>query len=365
MTDAQTPGLNCPLPFEDSEVIRLGHGSGGKLSQQLFDTLIKPALDNPLLAQGHDAALLPPPPTLNNGQQLAFTTDSFVVNPLFFPGGNIGSLAVYGTINDLAMAGAKPAYLSCSLIIEEGFSFKTLHRIIQSLAQAARETGVQVVTGDTKVVERGKADGIYINTSGIGFVAAATAIAPSQIRPGDAIVLSGDIGRHGMAIMASRHQLTFEQPLQSDCAPLWQPVASLLAAAIDIHCLRDLTRGGLASALVELSAASGTDFCLQESALPIIDSVASACELLGLDPLHVANEGRFVAFVPERQIKATLEVLRQFHPQAMYIGTVEHPESNLNGLNTSGKGGRVILETTIGTRRLIDRLAGDQLPRIC
>jgi hydrogenase expression/formation protein HypE len=290
------------------------------------------------------------------GIRLAFSTDSYVIHPLFFPGGDIGSLAVNGTVNDLAMCGARPLYLSTGFIIEEGLPIEVLHRVVMSMQAAAREAGVQLVTGDTKVVEKGKGDGLFINTAGIGIVESGREILPSRVVAGDSIVLSGDIGRHGVAIMAAREGLAFQTTLTSDCAPLSGAVQSLLQAGLDIHCLRDLTRGGLASALIEIAESSATGMVIDENSIPLDEQVRGACEMLGLDPLYVANEGRFVALVASDQADQTLRLLRQ-HPAgkgAVVIGRVE-----------SGPAGKVIQKNRLGTRRLIERLSGEQLPRIC
>ncbi|WP_242523814.1 hydrogenase expression/formation protein HypE [Microbulbifer salipaludis] len=352
--------IECPLPMEtlatdSEEMVRLGHGSGGELTERLLQNFVFPYIDNRWIQQGHDSATLP-----LDGSRLVFTTDSFVVSPLFFPGGNIGTLAVYGTVNDLAMSGARPKYLSCGLILEEGLPLKQLARIMQSMGRAAAEVGVQLVTGDTKVVEKGKGDGVYINTSGIGVLAAPQPIHPRQIAASDAIILSGDIGRHGMAVMAAREGLDFENPLHSDCAPLCDPVMALLAAAIDVHCLRDLTRGGLATALVELAESSHMQMQVHEDQIPVTECVQGACELLGLDPMYVANEGRFLLFVPANQQQAALEILQAFDVSAgsRVIGEVI-------GLVDDAGTADVILSNALGSERLLCRLPGEQLPRIC
>lgn len=341
----------CPLSFSDNERILLGHGSGGELSHHLLKELIYPYFNNPMLATGHDSALLS-----IGEQRLAFTTDSFVVSPLFFPGGDIGKLAVYGTVNDLAMSGAKPLYLSCSLILEEGLAMSTLSKVLASMSLAAKETGIQLVTGDTKVVEKGKGDGVYINTAGIGTMSHGTCITPQQIQKGDLIILSGDIGRHGMAVMSMREGLEFDNPLNSDCAALSDPIQTLLNEGIDIHCLRDLTRGGLATALVELAETADKTFIVNETAIPISDAVTGACEMLGLDPCYVANEGRFVAFIPAEQTDAALFLLRNHSVSAT---------SCIIGKVTEGEKPQVIYKTTMGSERLLQRLPGEQLPRIC
>ena len=346
--------IECPLPTDilnSTETVRLGHGSGGEMTQRLLRDCVYPYFDNRWIRQGHDSATLP-----LAGDSLVFTTDSFVVSPLFFPGGNIGELAVYGTVNDLAMSGARPLYLSCSLILEEGLPVKTLAHVMASMARAAASAGVQLVTGDTKVVERGKGDGLYINTAGIGQIQHASDIRPQRIGAGDLIVLSGDIGRHGMAVMAKREGLEFDSPLLSDCAPLHEPVVALLDAGVEIHCLRDLTRGGLATALVELAESSGKQLRIQEGAIAVSEGVAGACELLGLDPMYVANEGRFIAFIPAHQREMALRVLRQLPVSAgsCVIGQVSDTGN-----------ARAILNNGFGCERLLDLLPGEQLPRIC
>jgi hydrogenase expression/formation protein HypE len=293
----------------------------------------------------HDGAVL------ETTGRLAFTTDSYVVRPLFFPGGDIGSLAVYGTVNDLAMCGARPRALSCGFILEEGLPLSTLERVLESMARAAAACGVPIVTGDTKVVERGHGDGLFINTAGVGEVLALGPIGASAIRPGDAVLVSGDLGRHGIAILAAREGLAFETTIESDSGPLLEPVMALLQAGFEVHCLRDLTRGGLTSALVELSEASGLGIELEESALRTHDEVQGACELLGLDPLAVANEGRMVVFLPAAQAGPALELLARFEPTAFRAGTVQ--------------GDRVVVRTALGSRRVLDMPSGEQLPRIC
>jgi hydrogenase expression/formation protein HypE len=301
----------------------------------------------------HDGAVLPVP----TGGRLAFSTDSHVVSPLFFPGGDIGRLAVYGTINDLAMCGARPRWLSVGFILEEGLPLATLEKVAQSMGAAARAAGVEIVAGDTKVVERGKGDGLYLNTAGIGTVEHDLAIAPASVRAGDVLLLSGDIGRHGMAILAQREGLAFESPIESDCAALWPAVQALLARGIEIHCLRDLTRGGLATAVIEIAEAAGLAVTLEEASVPVTEPVHAACELLGLDPYYVANEGRFVAFVPAGQAERALAVLAAFAVPGGPPGRI--------GEVHSGRAGEVVLRGVLGVDRLLDRLSGEQLPRIC
>jgi hydrogenase expression/formation protein HypE len=343
--------LNCPLPLHYEQIV-MAHGGGGKLMQQLLDNVIQPIFNNPLLNQKHDSAVLN-----INGSKLAFTTDSFVVKPLFFPGGDIGTLAVCGTLNDLAMSGAKPLYLSCALIIEEGFAIKDLQRIIESMQRTAQQAGVLIVTGDTKVVDHGSGDGVYINTAGIGLIADNIDVSPGQIQVGDSIIINSDIARHGIAVMLEREGLNFDSSIVSDCANLSSLVQDLLQAGIEIHCMRDLTRGGLASGLIELATTSGHALEINEVALPIQQDVNSACEILGFDPLYIANEGCFAMFVPEAQTELTLNVLHQ-HPlgkQAIQIGKI----------TSQDKGGKVTLNTAFGISRILDLLSGVQLPRIC
>ncbi len=343
--------LTCPIPIAQYPVVTLGHGSGGKLMHQLIEKMFLPAFKNDLPGAGHDSAVFP-----TTREKLAFTSDSFVVKPLFFPGGDIGKLAVCGTVNDLAMCGARPLYLSASFILEEGLAMETLWQIVQSLAKTAEEAGVQVVTGDTKVVDKGKGDGVYINTAGVGAIDHKLVIHPKSIKPGDKILINGDLGRHGMAIMASREGLNFETTIQSDCAPLSGLVLELLKAEVEVHCLRDLTRGGLATTMVEIAQASGREIALEEKAIPVNNQVQAACEMLGLDPLYVANEGRFALFVPEKDEKKALNLMRA-HPlgkEAAVVGKV-----------LDAAKGQVTLESKIGVRRILDMLSGDQLPRIC
>jgi hydrogenase expression/formation protein HypE len=341
----------CPIPITDYPNVLLAHGGGGRLMHQLIDRMLRPSLDNPLLAQGHDGAVFQV-----DGARLAFTTDSYVVQPLFFPGGDIGQLAVHGTVNDLAMCGARPLYLSLGLIVEEGFPMDDLWRVVQSISQAARSAGVQIVTGDTKVVDRGKGDGIFINTAGLGLVAPGVDIDPAGVRPGDCVILSGDVGRHGIAIMAQREGLDFESVIESDTAPLVRPVMALLDSGAQVRCLRDLTRGGLASALIEVAQSSRVRIDIDEGALPVRDDVRGACEILGLDPMYVANEGRFVAFVPEADAPAALAALQSdpLGAGATIIGEV-----------VAAGSGQVTVKTPIGGRRILDMLSGEQLPRIC
>jgi hydrogenase expression/formation protein HypE len=321
-----------------------------------------PAFDNPFLRQAHDGALVN---TVGKRARLAsrakravVTTDSYVVQPLFFPGGDIGKLAIYGSVNDLAMCGARPLYLTAAFILEEGFEMAQLCRIVASMKEASEECRVMIITGDTKVVDKGHGDGVFINTTGFGVVEHDLTIAPRSIRRGDAVILSGDIGRHGIAIMAAREGLAFETEIVSDAAPLAGPVLKLLRRGIKVHCLRDLTRGGLATALVELSTASGHGILVRQRDVPLLPQVQGACEILGLDPFYVANEGRFICFVPEADVAKTLQIIQSFPggESARCIGQV---------LKDKDQGGRVTLENTIGTTRILNMLPGQLLPRIC
>ncbi|MGV8073126.1 MAG: hydrogenase expression/formation protein HypE [Syntrophobacteraceae bacterium] len=341
----------CPIPVTDHQQVLLAHGGGGTLMHRLLKDIFYPAFANRILEQHADSAIL------SLGQsRLAFTTDSYVVHPLFFPGGDIGSLAVNGTVNDLAMCGARPLYLSTAFIIEEGLSFDTLRKVVESMRQSAALAGVQLVTGDTKVVERGKGDGLFVNTAGIGVIEHSRDIQPRSVRPGDVVLLSGDIGRHGMAITATREGLAFDSAIESDCAPLAEPVLALLSAGIEIHCMRDLTRGGLASGMVEIATAVDLQIQLEERSIPVREDVRGACEILGFDPLYVANEGCFALFIPEQDADQALNILRAYAccASAARIGAV-----------TAGTAGQVTLKTTIGSRRIVSMLSGEQLPRIC
>jgi hydrogenase expression/formation protein HypE len=322
------------------------------LTQQLIDGVFGPAFRNPALDARHDGAELAGP----GGSRLAFTTDSHVVTPLFFPGGDIGKLAVFGTANDLAMCGARPRWLSAGFILEEGVSLDVVRRVAASMREAAQAAGIEIVTGDTKVVERGKGDGIYVNTSGIGLIEHELAVSPASVHAGDVVLLSGDIGRHGMAIMAQREGLAFESPIESDCAPLWPAVEALLAAGVQVHCLRDLTRGGLATAAIEIAETARVGVRLEEATVPVSEPVRGACEILGLDPLYVANEGRFIAFVPAADASRALEIMGRTAPGG--------PPARIGLVHGAGPG-EVTLRSTIGVERILDRLSGEQLPRIC
>jgi len=345
------PEFYCPIPIDSYPNVLLAHGGGGRLTHQLIESLFLPLFSNPALASRHDGAVLE-----FGARKLAFTTDSYVVRPLFFPGGDIGTLAVNGTINDLAMCGAQPLYLSAGFILEEGLPIETLRRIVESMSLTAKAAGVQLVTGDTKVVDRGKGDGVYINTAGIGIVQAGRPIAPTSVKPGDLILLSGDIGRHGIAIMAVREGLAFETAIESDCASVAPLVLTLMEAGIEIHCLRDLTRGGLASALVEIAETARLHVGINETAIPVREDVRGACEILGFDPLYVANEGRFVAFIASRDAERALALMRS-HPLGASAGLI--------GTVTMDPPGLVTMRSSIGAARIVDMLSGEQLPRIC
>lgn len=329
------------------ERIRLAHGAGGTLMQQLIDQELRRLHPDPA-APLHDAASL----VLPHGR-LAFSTDGYVVQPLEFPGGDIGQLAITGTANDLAMAGARPCHLSVALILEEGLELALLRRVVASMAVAATACGVTIVAGDTKVVERGKGDGLFIASSGIGLLETEEPVGPASIAAGDALLLSGDLGRHGVAILAARHGLVLDPPLASDCMPLWPQVEALLQAGVQPHCLRDLTRGGLAAALHELADARGADLVLEEAAIPVAEAVAGCCAVLGLDPLQLANEGRFLAVVPPAQARAALAVLEP--AGGAWIGRVA----------SVGAAVGVRLRTPLGSERQLPPLSGELLPRIC
>ncbi|TVR59309.1 MAG: hydrogenase expression/formation protein HypE [Candidatus Competibacteraceae bacterium] len=339
-----------PLDFERGQV-ELSHGSGGRAMAQLIEELFAAAFRNPWLDQRNDQACLELPPG-----RIAMTTDSYVVSPLFFPGGDIGSLAVHGTVNDLAMAGARPLHLSAGFILEAGFPLAELRRIVESMARAARAAGVTIVTGDTKVVEHGKGDGVFINTAGIGVIPEGIELSGDRARPGDGVLLSGSLGDHGVAVMAQRSGLEFETALESDSAALHELVAVMVATAPGLRCLRDPTRGGLAATLNEIADQSGVGIRLWETAIPVKPPVAAVCELLGLDPLYVANEGKLVAICPPEDVDRLLAAMRA-HPlgaAAALVGTVREDAHHF-----------VTMETRLGGQRMVDWLSGEQLPRIC
>jgi hydrogenase expression/formation protein HypE len=343
--------ITCPTPLVTRDKVLLGHGSGGKLSADLMRSVFMPAYANATLERMDDQAIV----SLNR-DRIAFTTDSFVVKPLFFRGGDIGSLAVHGTVNDLAMGGAIPMFLSAAFIIEEGFPIESLHRIASSLGRAADACGVQVVTGDTKVVDKGSGDGVFINTTGLGLVPEGISFSANQARPGDAVILSGSIGEHGIAILAEREGLEFDTPVESDSAPLHNLVREMLAVTRSIRVLRDPTRGGLSSTLNEIAQQSRVGIRIEERKIPIREDVHGACEMLGLDPLYVANEGKLVAIVAAEVADLLVDAMRlnPLGKQAQIIGTV-----------TDANPGWVGIRTGLGTSRVVDMLSGDQLPRIC
>ena len=333
-----------------NDKILLAHGSGGKLAHDLVEKNFICALDNPLLARLDDSAVF------EVSGKVAFTTDSYVVSPIFFPGGNIGKLAVCGTVNDLSMSGAKPLYLSLAFIIEEGLSVSDLRLVIDSIKQTADEASVKIVTGDTKVVNRGCADKLFINTAGVGLVPEGINISGSNARPGDKVILSGTIGDHGIAVLSKRQGFSFSTELESDCAPLGDMVAEMLEVSRNIHCLRDPTRGGLASTLNELAKQSHVSIRIEETRIPVREEVTGACEMLGLDPLYVANEGKLIAIVAKNDADSVLKTVREnrYGKNAAIIGEV-----------TEGQPGRVVMKTLLGSSRIVDMLAGEPLPRIC
>jgi hydrogenase expression/formation protein HypE len=334
-----------------SDKVLLDHGSGGKISHRMTRDLLLPAFNNPILSELNDGAIFE-----LRGVRLGFSTDSYTVDPIFFPGGNIGELAVYGTVNDLAMCGAEPAYLSAALIIEEGFGLDQLNAIVSAMGRAATHAGVTVVTGDTKVVPRGAADKIFINTSGIGVIPAGVQVASHRAKPGDRVLLSGTIADHGVSVLASREGLSFQTSVQSDTAPLNRMVRAMLGAGPGIHSLRDPTRGGLGTALNEIAEKSAVGIRIHEGRIPVKAEVVGLCELLGFDPLYIANEGKLIAFVAPEDADAVLAAMRRdpYGREAVLIGevTAEHP-------------GKVFMDTRIGGTRFVDMLAGEQLPRIC
>jgi hydrogenase expression/formation protein HypE len=356
MSDLDFNSWTCPLPLRDYPKIVLGHGGGGKLSAELVENLFLPAFHNETLEKLGDSAQLDISEMLRNGERIAFSTDSFVVRPLFFRGGNIGDLAVNGTVNDLAMSGAKPLFLSCGFIIEEGFEVEKLGLIAQTMGRAANQAGVRIVAGDTKVVERGKGDGVFINTSGCGVIPRGLDIAPQRARIGDAIIVSGEIGLHGIAIMSEREGLEFDAPLESDCANLNFLVEEMLAVTKEIHVLRDPTRGGIASSLNEIATSANVGIRIFEERVPVPASVRGACEMLGLDPFYVANEGKLLAVLPREKADEMLGKMRRHElgRKAEIIGEVggEHA-------------GMVVAQTPFGTTRVVDMQLGEQLPRIC
>jgi hydrogenase expression/formation protein HypE len=357
MSDSQRPTFDswtCPLPLRDYPTVVMGHGGGGKLSADLIKHLFLPVFENPVLAQMGDAAVVAPAGDRN--LRLAVSTDSFTVTPLFFPGGDIGKLAVHGTLNDVAMVGARPLFLSAGFILEEGFPLASLGRVAASMAEACEAAAVSVIAGDTKVVDKGHGDGVYINTTGIGLVPPGVEIRADRAQPGDVVLVSGDIGDHGIAILSVREGLEFETVVASDTAALDGLVAEMLEETLDIHCLRDPTRGGLAAALNEIAGASGVGIELDEAAVPVKPAVRAACEMLGLDPYYIANEGKLIAILPAAEAEMVLARM-QAHP----LGT----KAAVIGQVVESHAGMVVARTGIGGRRVVDRLVGEQLPRIC
>jgi hydrogenase expression/formation protein HypE len=345
-------GPVCPTPIQQRDRIVLGHGSGGKLMHDLIAKMFLPAFDNPLLRASNDAAVF----RLSVCSHLAYTTDSHVVYPLFFPGGDIGRLAVCGTVNDVAMLGAKPLYLTAGFILEEGLELEVLQRVLNSMRAAADEADVQIVAGDTKVVQKGKADGLYINTSGLGTILTGVEVGGAQAKPGDMVILSGPIGDHGIAVLGARGELGFDAEVQSDVAPLNHLILAMLDASEAIHALRDPTRGGVATTLNEIATQSGVGITLFEKNIPVRPAVSAACEMLGFDPLYVANEGKVIVIVGRREADRVLEVMRQqrYGEEAVIVGEVQTESP-----------GRVLMKTAIGSHRLVDVLPGEMLPRIC
>ncbi len=356
MNDLDFTTWTCPLPLRDYPKIVLGHGGGGKLSNELVENLFLPAFHNGELDKLSDSAQLDVADLIKDGERLAFSTDSFVVQPLFFRGGNIGHLAVCGTINDVAMSGAKPLFLSCGFIIEEGFEVEKLAQIANTMGEMAKRANVRIVTGDTKVVERGKGDGVFINTSGIGVIPNDVNIAPNLANVGDVVILSGEIGLHGIAIMSEREGLDFDAPIESDCANLNFLVDDILSVTKEIHVLRDPTRGGIASSLNEIARSSNVGIRIYEEKITVPNIVRGACEMLGLDPFYVANEGKLLAILPKEHAEEVLEKMQQneFGQKSVIIGEVvaEHPKM-------------LVAKTAFGSTRVVDLQLGEQLPRIC
>jgi len=345
-------GPVCPVPLPYGSKILMGHGSGGKMMNDLIKFTFLPPLDNPTLRAGDDAGVV----QINSQTKLAISTDAHVVSPLFFPGGDIGKLAVCGTVNDVAMLGANPQYLTASFILEEGLEISILERIIQSMKESAAEAQVKIVAGDTKVVQKGNADGIYITTAGLGIIRDGVDIGGANAKPGDIVILSGTIGDHGIAVLGERGELGFKSTIQSDVAPLNHLIQIMLGVNTEIHVLRDPTRGGVASVLNEITTQSGVGVVIHESEIPVKPAVQAACEMLGFDPLYVANEGKLIAIVDPKEAKKTLEAMMetQYGKEAVIIGEI-----------TDSHVGRVLLKTIFGSTRLVDVLAGEMLPRIC
>jgi len=351
MSNPDINGAYCPVPLPHNDQIVLGHGSGGKMAADLISKIFLPAFDNPALRAGDDGAVLDVP-----GGQIAVSVDSHVVSPLFFPGSDIGHLAVCGTVNDVAMMGARPLYLTAGFILEEGLTLDTLIRIVSSMKAAANEAGVQIVCGDTKVVQRGKGDGLYITTTGLGIIPPGISISGTLAKPGDAVILSGPIGDHGISVLAARGELGFETDIQSDSAPLNHLVAAMMSVSPNIHVLRDPTRGGVATTLNEIAAQSQVGIILNESDIQVRPAVAAVCEMLGFDPLYIANEGKLLAIIAKEDASKVISIMKEtkYGEEARIIGEV-----------TTNPRNRVLLKTEIGSTRVVDVLMGEMLPRIC
>jgi len=349
-------GPVCPVPLRHDDQIVMGHGSGGRMTQDLIRRVFTPAFSNAILAQSNDSAIVSLPAEAGFDGQLAVSTDSHIVSPLFFAGGDIGRLAVCGTVNDVSMSGAIPLYLTAGFILEEGLPIETLTRVTESMHAAAREAGIQVIAGDTKVVERGKADGLFINTAGIGWIPAGRQIGGALAAPGDSVLISGAMGDHGIAVLSARGELGFDAEVKSDVAPLNNLIQNLLEAAPHVHVLRDPTRGGLATTLNEIAQQSGVCIEIVESQIPVHTAVRAACDMLGFDPLYVANEGKLIIILPSAEVDAALDAMRhtQYGEEAMLIGQVKAVPA-----------ARVLMKTSIGGTRVLDVLAGEMLPRIC
>ena len=342
--------LSCPVPITNYDQVTMAHGGGGSLSNQLIEKMFLAELSNPLLNEGHDGAIFDLP------GKVAFSTDSFVVNPIFFPGGDIGDLAVNGTVNDLVCCGAIPKYLSLGMIIEEGLSMEELWQIVQSIGRAAKEAGVQIVTGDTKVVDKGKGDKIFINTSGVGTIPDGINIAPKRVQTGDVILINGKIAEHGIAIMSSREGLEFETSIVSDTKPLNSLMNEVYKVTKDVHVLRDPTRGGVSSALNEIAKTAGVGIEINEMSIPVSEEVKGACEILGFDPLYIANEGKILIFVPEKYSEQVLEKMKK-NPAGTDSAIIGKVSAEMKGI--------VRMKTSIGSTRIVDMISGEQLPRIC
>jgi hydrogenase expression/formation protein HypE len=349
-------GPVCPLPLGHKDQVVIGHGSGGRMTQDLIRRVFMPRLSSPPLEAGNDSARLTLPPEADQAGRLAVSTDSHVVTPLFFPGGDIGRLAICGTVNDVSMSGATPLYLTAGFILEEGLPVKVLEQVVESMQKAAQEAGIQIVAGDTKVVEKGKADGLFITTAGVGWIPGNRQIGGEMAQPGDIVLISGTLGDHGIAVLAARGELGFETDIHSDVAPLNHLVRDVLAAAPNTHVLRDPTRGGLATTLNEIAVQSNVSIRIEEKTIPVQPAVRAACEMLGFDPLYVANEGKLVVIVPPDEAAAALEAMKSnpYGGNAVRIGMVQEAPAQ-----------RVLLQTLIGATRLLDLLSGEMLPRIC